>query len=138
MKNTLLWLDDVRNPNERIWMDWMIENEINPFHYEIVWVKNYIDFTNWIKENGFPSYLCFDHDLGQDEADMKVKMGMSKRQSRKEKKGIKDGMDCAHFVVNYSMDNDLDLPKWAIQSANPVGAENIKGLLTSYTKFRKG
>jgi hypothetical protein len=32
----------------------------------------------------------------------------------------------------------LDLPMWDIQSANPVGRDNINGILNNYKKFRKG
>lgn len=44
----------------------------------------------------------------------------------------KTGYDCAVWLVNYCMDNKCTIPKWNIQSANPVGKENIKKLLENY------
>jgi hypothetical protein len=33
------------------------------------------------------------------------------------------------------MDNgDIDVPKWSIQSANPVGRQNINSILSNYRK----
>jgi hypothetical protein len=65
---------------------------------------------------------------------MKVANGMSKSQSRKEKKGIKDGKDAANWLVDYCLDNGLNIPLFTIQSANPTGADNIKGLLLGAIK----
>jgi hypothetical protein len=47
------------------------------------------------------------------------------------------GYDCAKWLVDYCMDNDLDLPYWDIQSANPVGKTNINSIMNNYRKFRK-
>ena len=46
------------------------------------------------------------------------------------------GYDCAKWLVEYCMDNDKDIPPYGIQSANPVGKENIDKLLKSYKNFR--
>lgn len=107
---TLLWLDDYRNPynvNE----EWLIFSPIkNP---NTIWVKNYNDFINWILINGLPDAICFDHDLGE----------------------IYSGFDCAKWLVEYCIDNNLKLPLWNCQSANPVGRENINSLLNNYNKY---
>lgn len=60
--------------------------------------------------------------------------GMSKRKSRGLKQLEKTGYDCAKWLVEYCLDNNLKLPKWNIQSANPVGKDNINGLLLSFSK----
>ena len=88
----------------------------------------------WITENGLPYKVAFDHDLGQDVANENVAMGMSKRKSRMEKKGIKDGKDAANWMVDYCLDNKQDVPLFTIQSANPTGADNIRGLLQGAIK----
>lgn len=131
--NKLLWLDDVRNPFVG---DWLLSYapDFDDDRDNVVWVKNYDDFVEWITKNGLPYKVAFDHDLGKDEADMKVQMGMSKRQARKEKKGIKDGKDAANWLVEYCLDNDLNIPLFTIQSANPTGADNIRGLLMGAIK----
>ena len=87
---TLLWLDDIRDPQLGTWL-MSYAPDFDENRSNVVWVKNYNDFTTWITENGLPYKVAFDHDLGQDVADENVAMGMSKRKSRMEKKGIKDG-----------------------------------------------
>lgn len=129
-KRTLLWLDDVRNPVER---DWLVFSPIGR-DVDVVWVKSYFEFTTWIEKNGLPDAICFDHDLGEDESIERVKRGLSKRQVRILKKEAKSGMDCAKWLVEYCIDNKLSLPKYGIQSANPVGKENIDSLLKNFIK----
>ena len=129
-KRILLWLDDVRNPVER---DWLVFSPIGR-DVDVVWAKSYFEFTTWIEKNGLPDAICFDHDLGEDESIERVKRGFSKRQARILKKEAKSGMDCAKWLVEYCIDNKLSLPKYNIQSANPVGKENIDSLLKNFTK----
>ena len=45
------------------------------------------------------------------------------------------GYDAAKWLVNYCMENgEIDVPDWDIQSANPVGRDNINSLLKNYRK----
>lgn len=131
---TLLFLDDLRNPSEQDWINWLAQYSPIEQPYEVIWVKNYDDFVWHIRMNGMPDGICYDHDLGRDVADEKVAKGMSKRQARKERKNTKSGMDCAKWLVEYCLDNNLKLPNWSIQSANPSGKDNINGLLLSFNK----
>jgi hypothetical protein len=131
---TLLWLDDIRNPREEIWWNWIIEAGLNPGDYNIVWVKSYAEFTKWISINGLPAVICFDHDLGEDVAKGRVSKGMSKRQARILKRETLSGFDCAKWLIEFCLDNELNAPEFKIQSANPVGAENIKGLIENFRK----
>lgn len=136
MKNKkLLWLDDIRNP---FIADWLMQYvpEFDEDRDNVVWVKNYDDFVDWIEENGLPYIIAFDHDLGEDEAKERVLFGMNKKKARIIKKGTPSGFDAAKWLVDYCIDNDLDLPKWDIQSANPVGRDNINGILSNYRNFR--
>jgi hypothetical protein len=129
-KGTLLWLDDIRNPLED---NWLIFSPITPT--EIVWVKSYDEFTSWITENGLPEAICFDHDLGMEVAVNARSKGMSKRKSRELKKLEKTGYDCAKWLIDYCLDrDDHPLPLYNIQSANPVGKENIDGCLKHYNR----
>lgn len=111
----LLWLDDIRNP---FLGDWLLQfaPEYDERRDFVHWVKNYDEFESFIKGYGVPDKIGFDHDLGYG----------------------KDGMDCARFLVNHCQERKLPLPKWVIQSANPVGADNIDGLLKSFKKFQNG
>jgi len=113
MKN-YLFLDDIRNPIEA--STYAKSRGVNPDIYKLEWiiVRDYFEFVNWITKNGLPELISFDHDLG--EADEYT------------------GMDCAKWLVNYCLDNNCALPKWAVHSANPAGYDNIKSLLLSFEK----
>lgn len=129
----LLWLDDVRDPLKD---DWLNFSPIPKYELtEIIWVKSYDEFVNWIIINGLPDAICFDHDLGLENHFERVKNGLSKRKSKLLKKEEKTGYDCAKWLVDYCLDNNLKLPLYNIQSANPVGKENIKSILDNFIKF---
>lgn len=106
----LLWLDDQRNPYNGSWLyDFAPEYETKG---AVHWVKNYNEFAEWITENGLPDMIGFDHDLGLEES----------------------GYDAAKWLVDYCLDYELKMCQWVIQSANPVGKDNINGLLMGYIK----
>lgn len=133
---TLLWLDDIRDPNgyEVDGNTWASAFSPIQAPYLIHWVKSYEEFVDWIKFNKLPDAICFDHDLGMEVALNARAKGMSKRESRKLKQKELTGFDCAKWLVDYCIDNSLPLPKYNIQSANPVGKENIDGLLKNFIK----
>ena len=137
----LLWLDDIRDPNGpmedgQLWFTAF--SPIKEAPYSIHWVKSYREFVDWIKFNGLPDAICFDHDLGMEVAIKAREKGMSKRESRKLKQKEMTGMDCAKWLVDYCIDNQLALPLYNIQSANPVGKDNIDGLLQNFIKHQDG
>ena len=76
-------------------------------------VRNYEGFVKFIQENGLPDEVSFDHDLGQDN---------------------KTGYDCAKWLCEYCWTNGLPIPSWNVHSANPVGRDNIIGILQSFEK----
>ena len=43
----------------------------------------------------------------------------------------------AKWLVDYCLDNKLELPLYNIQSSNPAGKENIDKLLKNYIKYDK-
>lgn len=132
----LLWLDDFRNP--------FLNHEKNvPQGFEIHWVLNYDQFVEWIQLYGLPELISFDHDLADEhytpeyfwnDYQESKKYQDWRSASYKEK----TGKDCANWLVNYCLDNELNLPDFLIHSANPVGADNIRGLLEGFNKFRNG
>jgi hypothetical protein len=120
---TLLWLDDIRNPNTADWLlDYAPEYKFNP-DTQVIWVKKYHEFVYWITENGLPTEIGFDHDL----SDIHCYKSTYKE---------KTGLTCAQWLVDYCMDNDEPLPKWFVQSANPQGRDNINGLLNNFLKHQ--
>lgn len=133
----LLWLDDIRNPflNE----EGKVPTGKNGEHYNINWVLNYEQFVKWIELFGLPDAISFDHDLADehytpeqfwDNYEESKRFQEWRSQSYQEK----TGMDCAKWLVDYCMDNKKKLPEIFVHSANPVGADNIKGLLDNFIK----
>lgn len=112
MNKIILWLDDIRNPQDLQWIAfWKSVGDVTPDN--VVWVKTYDEFVSYITNNGLPYGICFDNDLGE----------------------LLEGYDCAKFIVEYCLNNNLKLPFYKIQSANPVGYKNINTLLQNYNKF---
>jgi hypothetical protein len=96
-----LFLDDERFPPEDGEL-WII-------------VRNYAEFLRCITIYGLPSFISFDHDLGEG----------------------KDGYDCAKWLVEICMDCDVDIPDFYVHSQNPIGSGNINGYLNCLKRFRK-
>ena len=102
-----MFLDDIRVP---------IEN------YDIV-VRSYDEAVELVKQNGIPTFISFDHDLGVDENENL----------------LPTGYDFAKWLVDMDMDNIYKFPEnfsFHVHSANPVGKANIEGYLNNYLNFR--
>lgn len=136
---TLLWLDDIRDPKGYVLDGNTWEGAYSPIQgpFQTVWVKSYDEFVKCIKQNGLPDAICFDHDLGDIIEKSSREKGLTKKQARKLKAEEKTGYDCAKWLVNFCLDYKKELPAYNIQSANPVGKENIKGLLENFKKHDK-
>jgi hypothetical protein len=125
-KKYKLFLDDIRDPREAypytgfqefLNDDWKI-------------VRNYDQFVdyvtkNWKTHKAFPTLIAFDHDLSIED--------IMKTDNFKEK----TGMDCAKWLVDFCIDNNLELPNWISHSMNPAGRDNINLFLKNYLKLSK-
>ena len=76
-------------------------------------VRDYDEFVKFIEKNGLPDEISFDHDLGEN---------------------IKTGYDCAKWLCEYCWINGIPIPSYNVHSANPVGRDNIIGILQSFEK----
>lgn len=128
----LLFLDDSRNPIDCTF--YMYKRGVNCEIYRKEWniVRSYGQFIKWIENNGLPDLISFDHDLS-DVPELKENLPV---EDWFQLEGNREytGMDCAKWLVNYCIDNKKELPKFLIHSMNPVGVENISGLLNSFLK----
>jgi hypothetical protein len=106
-----LYLDDVRVPKTEGW--------------DIV--RSYDEFVTWIKENGLPDEVSFDHDL----ADVSYNPDTRKEQFKYHET---TGYDAAKWLCEYCWTNGLPLPSWNVHSANPVGRDNIVQMLEKFEK----
>lgn len=83
-------------------------------------VRSYTEFVQYIKKNGLPELISFDNDLGLD----------------KDGNLAPDGYAAAKWLV-YESGLDLSDLKFHVHSANPVAAEQIRGLLNNYIEYLK-
>lgn len=113
----VLWLDDYRNPDE--WIDCVkiVCPIIVKEPCDIIWVKSYNEFVEYITNCGLPDAIGFDHDLADESLNEKT------------------GYDAAKFLVDYCLDNNADLPEFGSQSSNPAGRENILNLLNNFKRY---
>ena len=106
-----LFLDDIRTIE-------MVYDKSEESNFDIV--RNYDEFVQYIRSNGLPNFISFDNDLGLDEqGDV-----------------APDGYAAAKWLV-YESELDLINLEFNIHSANPVAAEQIRGLLNNYIKHLK-
>jgi len=94
-----LFIDDIRNPPTD----------------DYVVVRSYAEAVGYMRINGCPDYISFDHDLGDN---------------------VPTGYDIAKWMVERDLnDKGKFIPAnfhFDVHSANPVGAENIRSLLNRY------
>lgn len=109
-----LFLDDMRKPFSMIYDDgipWVI-------------VRDYDQFVDYITKKGLPYFVTFDHDLSNEHYES------NDVSTYKEKTGF----NCAQWLIEYCMNNNLKLPLWKVHSMNPLGKKNIIDLLKIFKR----
>lgn len=96
-----------------------IDDERFPFVPD-QWViaRSMFDVQLVIAKHGWPSFISFDHDLGE---------------------GQPSGKDIANWIVESDLSDNV-LPddfEFTVHSMNPVGGNNISGLLRQYLTVRR-
>lgn len=132
LPSVLLFLDDYRMPIDCASYMYRKNVDCRIYHKEWSIVRSYWQFVKWIEKNGLPDFISFDHDLA-DVVELKEELPIEQWFDLENNKEY-TGMDCAKWLVNYCLGNDKPLPKYAVHSANPAGAENIEGLFLSFLK----
>lgn len=135
MKKYNLFLDDIRMPAE-------VGNYIYPVELrdlfrkeEWVIVRNYPEFIKRIKDLGIPKLISFDHDLAEGHYH---KSFMDKNEiqyenyTKFEDDYNKTGYHCAKWLIEYCINENIDLPEYIVHSMNPVGKDNILNLLKNF------
>lgn len=115
-----LFLDDERMPKDVTWLliggpggrvaDWHIVRSVN-------------EAIEWVKNNGFPDVISFDHDL-------------SFEHYAGDFSGENTGYNFAKWLIEYDMDTGT-MPSnfiFTVHSMNPIGSENIRNLLSNYIR----
>ena len=92
-----LFIDDERYPVGDSWVIARTSNEA----------------VEVIKEKGVPSFISFDHDLGDRDTSMIF----------------------IHKMIDFVLDGDMIIPDdfdFYVHSQNPIGKQNIEGILNSF------
>lgn len=135
-KTYYLFLDDVRTPRSAFSC-----TGFQPFlNKDWIVVRNFTQFVEYIEKKWkelqeFPEFIAFDHDL--DDEHYIVKGDDWKNHSSDEMGMAETGYDCAKWLVDFCINNDLKLPEWFCHSMNPAGKENINMLLTNFKKHQQ-
>ena len=133
MNNYKLFLDDERIPGDVTWI--RIPSILNdPW----IIVRDYGSFIEYIKKEGMPSFISFDHDLAHEHYRASM-YNPDKHYSNYYTDGTfkeKTGYECAKWLIDYCIENDLQFPEYSVHSMNPIGRENIIGLIESYKKSK--
>jgi len=82
------------------------------------------DAVKLIQKYGMPSYISFDHDLGSDSVTGEL---------------LPTGYDLAKWIVENDQNGTVQIPesfRFTVHSNNPIDAENIRSLLSSYLKSK--
>jgi hypothetical protein len=134
IKNTInarfLFLDDIRHPLDAF--EYTKQTMFLHEKWEIV--KNYNEFVKWIVENGLPDFVSFDHDLA--DRHLWADDEKANEQQTMQVHIEKTGYDCAKWLVDYCLDNNLDWPKFYCHSMNPVGKYNVNSILDQFLFYR--
>jgi hypothetical protein len=116
-----LFLDDERNLEDVTWAPW----EVREKYRNEVWIicRNWSQVASMIRYlESYPSYISFDHDLGDNEA---------------------TGYDIVKMMIEDSMNHPddpmlqfSDTFAFYVHSQNPVGKANIEAYLNNYLKHK--
>jgi len=129
-KHYHLFLDDERMPKDVKWI------ELPSVNWVIV--RNYKQFVETIERDGIPHTISFDHDLA-DEHYQEYSVAHDKRMLsygtiRYDKLAEKTGYDCAKWLAQYCVDNNVPIPLYYLHTLNGIGRQNIFSILESARK----
>lgn len=103
-----IYLDDIRTPYDESW----------------IVVRTYKEFIDKIRLIGLDKIdiISLDHDLADYVDDCKKEY---------------TGYDCAKFLVQTSIDENIMMPYIQVHSANPIGGKNIISYINNFLKHNK-
>jgi hypothetical protein len=110
-----LFIDDERVLTDVTWAPWQVQEKYRNEKWLIV--RNGQEFLDIFLEKGMPSFISFDHDLGETSG---------------------TGYDLVKMLINIDMETPKDMYRFPenfafyVHSKNPIGKANIEGLLNNY------
>jgi hypothetical protein len=118
-----LFIDDERMPRG---VTWVLIGGVGSWGADWHIVRSLAEGQAWVRQNGFPDVISFDHDLGEAHYSQDYSDG-------------KTGYDFAKWLVEYDMDTNT-MPadfKFTVHSLNPTGSENIRQLMDNYIRHKR-
>ncbi|WP_312400166.1 cyclic-phosphate processing receiver domain-containing protein [Sphingobacterium sp.] len=113
-----VFLDDIRIPSD---LTYYISKEEIDQYLLTDWtvIRSYQDFVAYISQNGIPSIISFDHDLG-------VNLDSTEAAS---------GYDAVKYIADFILEQEHPvLPQVLCHSQNPVGKTNILSYWNNFIK----
>jgi hypothetical protein len=113
-----LFLDDERNLDDVQWASWSVKEKYRNEEWKIA--RNHQGVIDLIEKYGFPSFVSFDHDLGDF-----IPNG--------------DGYQVAKYLCELDMNTEYKMPEnfdFYVHSKNPIGKQNIIEYLENYLRFK--
>jgi len=125
-----IFLDDVRIPLDCISYMHQRIGTLNPIYQEKwIIVKNYDQFKvlidSCVEKNVKVTHVSFDHDLADEHYDPIMLKEEGDYNSLYNTFKEKTGLDCAKYLNELYIRNELELPIMFVHSMNPVGTQNI-------------
>ncbi len=123
MRKYNIYLDDLRTPIDDNW----------------IICRNYDEFVDKVKEIGIENIdtISLDHDLGETAIREYFKNVTTNYILDYDNIHEKTGYDCAKWLVEQSINNDIHLPLILTHSANPIGSANIMGYINNFLKNQR-
>lgn len=126
-----IFLDDMRNPEEVYYglKRGFDENTLHPIYADnSSWIilRTYEDFVDFILKNDFNEIevISLDHDLDQSHY-----LPINQTNVDYDRMEVKTGYHAAKWLLEYSKENNIQLPEIRVHSLNIEGRKNIKNLI---------
>ena len=116
-----LFLDDEREMNDVTWAPWQIREKYRNEGWVIA--RSYGEALVNLAQRGFPTFVSFDHDLGDDNTGYDLAKALVEADIKFRDKG----------VYEYKFPPNFD---FYVHSQNPVGKANIEAYLNNYLKHK--
>jgi len=94
-------------------MKLFIDDERYPVGDNFVTVRSSLEAIEFVKKNGVPTFISFDHDLGGEDTSMVF----------------------INWLIEHMLDNKCKAFDFYVHSQNPIGKKNIEGKLNSFFKM---
>jgi len=118
-----LFLDDERMPRD---VTWLLIGGVGYWGADWHIVRSLHEAIEWVRNNGFPNVISFDHDLGGEHYRGNYTDGNT-------------GYDFAKWLIAHDLDTGA-MPadfSFTVHSLNPIGVINIQTILDNYMKFKE-